>query len=212
MSDTVQGTHDRQAAGPAIEPALALLEFGSIAVGMQAADAMVKRAPIDTIRSGTVHNGKYLVLIGGQVADVEESLSAGRETGGGDLLDYVLLPQVHPDVVECIGGQRAPEATDALGVIETATAAAAIHAADAGIKAAMVQLVEVRLADGLGGKGIVLFSGLVADVQAAVLGGIGALERPDLLVRQVVIPQLHPGMWDNVGASTWFGSQVRGLA
>lgn len=212
MSDTVQGTHDRQAAGPAIEPALALLEFGSIAVGMQAADAMVKRAPIDTIRSGTVHNGKYLVLIGGQVADVEESLSAGRETGGGDLLDYVLLPQVHPDVVECIGGQRAPEATDALGVIETATAAAAIHAADAGIKAAMVQLVEVRLADGLGGKGIVLFSGLVADVQAAVLGGIGALERPDLLVRQVVIPQLHPGLWDNVGASTWFGTQVRGLA
>jgi microcompartment protein CcmL/EutN len=57
-----------------------------------------------------------------------------------------------------------------------------------------------------------LFSGLVADVQAAVLGGIGALERPDLLVRQVVIPQLHPGLWDNVGASTWFGTQVRGLA
>jgi len=213
MSELVRGSQvEREGGGQAIEPALALLEFGSIAVGIKAADAMVKRAPIETIRSGTVHNGKYLVLIGGQVADVEESLSAGRETGGADLLDFVLLPQVHPDVVECIGGQRAPGPTDALGVVETTTAASAIHAADAGIKAAMVQLVEVRLADGLGGKGIVLFSGLVADVQAAVLGGIGALERPDLLVRQVVIPQLHPGMWANVGASTWFGTRVRGIA
>ena len=212
MSDTVQGTHDRLAAGPAIEPALALLEFSSIAVGMQAADAMIKRAPIETLRSGTVHNGKYLVLIAGQVADVEESLAAGRQIAGADLLDYVLLPQVHPDVAQGIGGARAPQEMDALGVIETATAAAAIHAADAGLKGAWVTLVEVRLADGLGGKGIVLFSGLVADVQAAVQSGIGVLERPELLVRQVVIPQLHPGMWENVGASTWFGTRVRGLA
>ncbi len=70
MSETGQRMDDQQAARPHLEPALALLEFGSIAVGMQAADAMVKRAPIDTLRSGTVHNGKYLVLIGGQVADL----------------------------------------------------------------------------------------------------------------------------------------------
>ena len=61
-----------------IEPALALLEFNSIAAGIQAADAMVKRAPIDVIKAGTVQPGKYLVLIGGQVADVDESLAAGR--------------------------------------------------------------------------------------------------------------------------------------
>ncbi len=191
-----------------IDPALALVEFSSIAAGMQAADAMVKRAPIDTLKAGTVHNGKYLVLIGGQVADVEESLAAGRLVGGASVLDFVLLPQVHPEVVETIGGVRTPEATDSLGVIETATVAAAIHAADAGIKGAQVHLVEVRLADGLGGKGIVLFSGLVADVEAAVSIGTGVLERPDLLVRQVVIPQLHPGMWENVGESTWFGTRV----
>jgi len=193
-----------------IEPALALVEFSSIAAGIQAADAMVKRAPIDVIKVGTVHNGKYLVLIGGQVADVEESLAAGREVGGASVLDFVFLPQVHPEVVETIGGARAPEVTDALGVIETTTVAAAIHAADAGVKGARVRLVEVRLADGLGGKGIVLFSGLVADVEAAVQIGTSVLERADLLVRQVVIPKLHPGMWENVGESTWFGTRVRG--
>jgi len=85
-----------------------------------------------------------------------------------------------------------------------------IHAADAGIKAALVRLVEVRLADGLGGKGIVLFSGLVADVEAAVQGGVGVLERPELLVRQVIIPQLHAGMWENVGDATRFSHRVLG--
>jgi microcompartment protein CcmL/EutN len=191
-----------------IEPALALLEFSSIAAGIQAADAMVKRAPIDVIKAGTVQPGKYLVLIGGEVADVEESLAAGREVGGAAAVDFVYLPQVHPDVVAAIGGGRVPEVEDALGVVETTTVAAAIHAADAGIKGAEVRLVEVRLADGLGGKGIVLFSGLVADVEAAVEIGVGVLERPELLVRQVVIPQLHPEMWDNVADATRFRSRV----
>ena len=191
-----------------VEPALALLEFSSIATGIQAADAMVKRAPIDVIRAGTVQPGKYLVLVGGQVADVEESLAAGREVGGAAVVDLVYLPQVHPEVVDAIAGGRVPQVTDALGVVETTTVAAAIHAADAGIKGAEVRLLEVRLADGLGGKGIVLFSGLVADVEAAVEIGVGVLERPDLLVRQVVIPQLHPEMWENVVDATRFGSRV----
>ena len=193
-----------------VDPALALLEFSSIAAGIQAADAMVKRAPIDVIKAGTVQPGKYLVLIGGQVADVEESLAAGREVGGAAavLVDVVYLPQVHPEVVEAIGGGRVPRVTDALGVIETTTVAAAIHAADAGLKGAEVRLVEVRLADGLGGKGIVLFSGLVADVEAAVEIGVSVLERPDLLVRQVVIPQLHPQMWGNIADATRFRARV----
>jgi bacterial microcompartment shell protein len=193
-----------------IEPALALVEFGSIAAGIQAADAMVKRAPIDVIRTGTVQPGKYLVLIGGMVADVEESLSAGREVGATSVVDYILLPHVHPEVVEAVGGGRVPDVTDSLGVIETTTVAASIHAADAGIKGAEVRLVEVRLADGLGGKGIVLFSGKVADVEAAIEIGVGVLERPELLVRQVVIPQLHSEMWDNVAEATRFRSRVIG--
>jgi microcompartment protein CcmL/EutN len=193
-----------------IEPALALVEFSSIAAGIQAADAMVKRAPIDVIKSGTVQPGKFLVLIGGRVADVEESLAAGRLVGGTSVVDFVYLPQVHAEVVDALGGSRIPETVDSLGVIETTTVAAAIHAADAGVKGAMVHLVEVRLADGLGGKGIVLFSGLVPDVEAAVEIGVGVLETPTLLVRQVVIPQLHAEMWDNVAATTYFGGRVLG--
>ena len=193
-----------------IQPALALLEFSSIATGIQSADAMVKRAPIMVIKSGTVQPGKYLVLIGGEVADVEESLAAGKSTGQAAIVDIVYLPHVHTQVVEALSGGRVPDLEDSLGVIETRTVAAAIHAADAGLKGAKVALLEVRLADGLGGKGIVLFSGLVHDVEAAIEIGVGVLETPDLLVQQVVIPQLHQEMWDNISDTTYYSRRVTG--
>ena len=46
---------------PAIEPALGLLELETVPAGIAAGDAMAKRAPIELIRAGTVHPGKYLV-------------------------------------------------------------------------------------------------------------------------------------------------------
>lgn len=195
--------------GHLLNPALALVEFSSIAAGIESADAMVKKAPIKIIRSGTVQPGKYLVLIGGEVADVEESLAAGRMVGGGNVVDTVYLPQVHIDVVAALAGGRMPDREDAVGIIETTTVAAAIHAADAGVKGALVRLLEVRLADGLGGKGITLFSGLIADVEAAVEIGIGVLESSNLLVRQVVIPQMHPAMWENLKTATRFHARMR---
>jgi microcompartment protein CcmL/EutN len=191
-----------------IEPALALVDFSSIAIGIEAADAMIKRADIQIIRAGTVQPGRYLVLIGGSVADVGESLAAGREVGGDTVLDSIFLPHVHPEVVRAIGGGRVPDPTDALGVVETATVPAAILAADAGIKGAEVRLVEVRLADGLGGKGIVFYSGVVADVETAVDIGVSVLDPPALVVRKVVIPQLHAAMWENVSDATRFSARV----
>lgn len=190
------------------DPALTLIEFSSIAAGIQAADAMVKRAPIDVIQAGTVQPGKYLVLVGGLTADVEESLAAGREVGRDAILDFVYLPKVHPSVVTALRGGRSPEPAEALGVLETSSVAAAIRAADAGVKGAQVELVEVRLADGLGGKGIVLYSGVVADVEIAVALGVESLQGPDALIRQVVIPQLHEEMWDNLSQATRFSARV----
>ena len=185
------------------QPALALLEFNSIAIGIQAGDAMVKRAPVESIHSGTVQPGNYLVMVTGDVASVEEAVGAGQEVGQSALLDTVYLPNVHPGVFAGISGDRKLRESDALGVVETHTVASAIHAADAGLKGAEVTLWQLRLADGLGGKGIVLFAGLVADVEAAVEK---AVERAkDQLLRQVIIPQLHEEMKDNVATYGRFG-------
>lgn len=184
-------------------PALALLEFSSIAAGIEAGDAMVKKAPVATIQSGTVQPGHYLVMVSGDVASVEEAVSAGEETGHASLRDTLFLPNVHPDVVEAIAGKRPQAHEDALGVIETVTVASAIRAADAGVKGAEVALLQIRLGDGLGGKGLVFYQGLVADVEAAV--AIGTAVSQEHLLRQVVIPQLHEEMWENVTGYGRFG-------
>jgi microcompartment protein CcmL/EutN len=190
-----------------IEPALALLEFSSIAAGILAADAMVKRASLAVVHAGTVQPGRFLVLLGGEVAEVEESLKAGRETIPDALSDHIFLPNVHPDVVRALSGRRSLKTDDALGIVETCTVPAAIHAADKGVKGAEVTLVEIRLADGLGGKGIVLFSGTVSDVEAA-LEITGSALTESQKVRQVVISQLHPDIAAVIRDHTRFGAQL----
>jgi microcompartment protein CcmL/EutN len=187
-----------------IEPALALLEFSSIAAGIMAGDAMVKRAPVALIQAGTVQPGHYLVLVAGDVAAVEEAVGAGVALADGALRDRLFLPNVHPDVVAALRGVRQPGLVDALGVVETTTVAAAILAADTGMKGAEVALLGIRLADGLGGKGLVLFHGLVADVEAAV--ALATAVAGTHLLRQTVIPQLHGEMWPNVNGYGRFGS------
>lgn len=192
--------------------ALGLLEFDSIAVGIAAGDAMAKRAPIESIRAGTVQPGKYLVMIAGEVADVQESLDAGRRIGESALRDEIFLPQIDRSVVGAVGGARQPGRGRALGIVETRSVAAGIHAADAGVKGANVNVRELRLADGLGGKAFVLFGGDVSDVTAAVECAVQAIARGQQLVRQVVVAQLHDEMDQNLSADTRFGMRARGEA
>jgi microcompartment protein CcmL/EutN len=186
-----------------IFPALALLEFNSIAAGIAAGDAMVKRSPVAELISGTVQPGHYLVMVTGSVAEVEEAVSAGREAGQSALRDLVYLPQVHDGVVAALRGERAGGDQDALAIMETDSAAAAILAADAGLKGAEVALWQLRLADGLGGKGIVMFTGLTADVETAV--DLAAPLVAQHLQQTVVIPQLHEEMRMNLARYGRFG-------
>jgi bacterial microcompartment shell protein len=193
---------------PAIEPALGLLELESIAAGIEVGDAMAKRAPVELIRAGTVHPGKYLVLVGGSVADVEEALQAGRELGGLEVRDVTFLPAIHPDVVAGARGVRLAATAEALGIVETPSVAAIVRAADAGLKGATVRLLELRLADDLGGKGYLLFGGDVSDVEAAVEMGVAAVGETRGL-RWRVIAQLHAEMAAELAADGRFASRVR---
>ena len=189
-----------------VDPAVAMIEFGSIAIGITSGDAMVKASPIGSIYAGTVHPGKYLVLVSGDTASVDEAFAVGLSNGGSSVLDSVFLPDIHPAVTGAIaGGDEAAWVTgDALGIVETDRVATVIQAADAGVKAAFVELSAVRMADGLGGKGYVLFSGEVAEVEAAVEAAEQWSVDSGHVLQAHVIAQLHEEMAFNLRSDLRF--------
>ena len=174
--------------------AIAAVETSSIAQGTVAADAMVKTAEVELLEACSISPGKFWVLIGGEVGPVRHAFQRGLEVAGDTALDHLFIPQLHEQVLPALRGVVPATDHDALGVIETLTAAAAIVAADQAAKAAAVLLRDLRLANGLGGKGVLFLSGAVSDVQAAVEAGRAEALRRGLLSRSVVIPRLHPQM------------------
>ena len=78
----------------------------------------------------------------------------------------------------------------ALGLVETRGLVGAIEAADAGLKAANVELLGSERADA--GLVTVMFGGEVAAVKAACDAGAAAAERVGELVAVHVIPRPHP--------------------
>lgn len=169
--------------------AVGMVEFTSIAAGMDAADRMVKTADITPLFFKTICPGKFVAAITGDVAAVNASTQAGREVGGSAVADWFVIPNIHREVIAALGGCQPIREQGALGVIETFSVSSAIVAADAAVKAADVTIMDVRTALGLGGKGYVMLLGDVAAVQAAVDAGSGQAASVGLLVANTVIPR-----------------------
>ena len=81
-----------------------------------------------------------------------------------------------------------------MGAIETFSLCAAVLVADAAVKAADVDLIEIRLGRGLGGKSFITLTGDVAAVGAAVKAGTGEPQARGLISGSVVIASPHPGI------------------
>lgn len=174
-----------------MEPAIGLIEFNSIASGILATDAMAKKAAVTVVDSRSICPGKYIVLVTGGVEAVERSLEAGLEAGRGAVTEKMLLPNVHEQVVPALIAATPLHEINALGVIETFNAPACILAADAAAKATDIELVLIRVGNGLGGKSFVVITGDWVNVDAAVSAGTERIKELGALVRRIVIPNPH---------------------
>jgi len=171
---------------------IGLIELTSIAAGFQVCDAMLKTADVDLLLSRSICSGKYMVMVRGDVAAVEASVSAGISGGKFSVIDSFVIPNLHEAVFPAISGTSKIEALEALGVLESFSVAALIEGADAAVKAANVQLLEIRLAMALGGKAFVTLTGNVAAVESAIDAGAQVVGRKGMLVNKVVIPSPRP--------------------
>jgi len=179
-----------------IGPAIGLLELRSVARGIEVADAMLWQADIEVLFSTPVQPGKYVILFTVGVDDLRSAMERGAEIARSDLVDRLLLTQVHEQVelgLRRQGGQLKGQ-LDALGIVETTTVASAVLAADKALKTATVDLLELRIANGLGGKSYFTLTGEVSDVRSAVQAAAKLAEERGLLARDVVIPRPHEAL------------------
>ncbi|MFA6808103.1 MAG: BMC domain-containing protein [Eubacteriales bacterium] len=167
---------------------IGFLELNSIAKGVEAADAMLKASAVDLVFAKPGCPGKYNILIAGDVAAVKFSVEVGADIGGQFVVDKLLIPRIHPQVIKAINLSMMPEVVNAVGVIEFFSVTASILGADAAVKAADVTLIDVRLGTGIGGKSFVILTGDTAAVEEAVSCGAKAGAENGMLINKVVIP------------------------
>lgn len=175
--------------------ALGMIELSSIARGIEACDYMVKAAQVDIVRASTVCPGKYIIIIGGDTADVKASMAEGKNIGGPYVVDTLLIPNINEQVIPAISMTNPVDSRDALGVLEFYSIASAITAADIAAKAADVTLIEIRIGYAIGGKGFVTLTGDVGAVRAAVAA---AKENAELLVNTSIIPRPANQLFDTL--------------
>ena len=167
---------------------IGFLELNSIAKGIEAADAMLKAAEVTLLSAKPSCPGKYHVLIHGEVAAVTSSIKAGVKVGGSHVIEKTVIPRVHPQVIEAINLATPMYERNALGILEFFSVTSAIMGADAAVKAAEINLIEVRLGTGIGGKSFVTFTGEVAAVSESCKAGAAAGGSNGMLVDSVLIP------------------------
>ncbi len=178
--------------------AIGLIELSSIAAGMQSADMMLKTAAIDLILSRTICAGKYMVLIGGDVASIQAAVDVVEAEQADAIIDTFVIPSVHPDIFPALNGTNAPPELEALGILESFSVASLIEGADEACKAADVKMIELRLAMALGGKAFCTMTGDVAAVTSAVEAGAQKIGEKGMLVNKVVIPNARPELLDEM--------------
>ncbi|GHS92618.1 propanediol utilization: polyhedral bodies pduT [Synergistales bacterium] len=175
-----------------MKQSLGMIEVVSIPAGIEAGDAMLKAASVELVTAQAACAGKYIIVVSGDVAAVEASVKAGRETAAMKLIDSLVIPNIDPQVPIAINMCSEVGEIGTLGVMETFSLCAAVIAADAAVKAASVRLIEVRLGRGLGGKSFITLTGDVVAVESAVKAARELKEVAGLMSESVVIPSPHP--------------------
>jgi len=170
--------------------ALGMIELISIARGIEAGDAIMKTAKVKLVVAYAACPGKYIVMVRGQVSAVKSAIEVGAKTSGKSLVNDIIIANVHPQVFTALSQTSDFTPRGSAGVIETYSLATAVMVADAAVKAADVDLIEIRLGRGLGGKAFIVLTGDVSSVRAAVEAAVVANSEDGMIAHTAIIPRI----------------------
>ncbi|MFT4628056.1 MAG: microcompartment protein CcmL/EutN [Myxococcota bacterium] len=188
-----------------------MLDIRDIPRGLLALDLLVKEAEVQLLSAGTVQDGRYLILFGGAVEPTQYAFRRACEAAGAALTDSVLLPWAEDRIVPGIlDATHLPAASgDTLGVMQLGSSPTMLRAVDAALKGAHVELLQLRLADGLGGRALATVCGETTDVEAALEVALDAIPaRPDW--SSAIIRNVDGDVATHVNRKTHFFDAWRG--
>jgi len=171
---------------------IGLMELKSIPIGIETADEMLKAADVQLLAATPICPGKYIIIISGNVSAVKSSMTTGTRVGSTFIVTEHIITSAHESLPSAIIGLSTVEKVISLGVIETISALAAVCAGDIAVKVAKIELLEIRIARGLGGKGFLTFTGDIAAVRSAVNSCIRQLGETGEITSYSVVASPHP--------------------
>lgn len=178
--------------------AIGMVELQTVSSGILSADIMIKTAEVEVIESQPICPGKYMVLISGELSAVKASVDAVKAKVGAKLVGSFVLGNPHESIFPALYGASQVEEVKALGVLETFSAADIITAADAAAKTSLVDLIELRVARGMGGKSYMLITGDVAAVTAAIEKAQSEVSENGMLLDSSIIANPDKRLWENI--------------
>ncbi|ROR29090.1 microcompartment protein CcmL/EutN [Mobilisporobacter senegalensis] len=167
--------------------AIGMVEYKTVSRGLLVADMMLKTAEVEIVEAQTVCPGKYIVLLSGDLSAVNACIEAARTGHSEHLIDSFILGNPHESIFPAIYGTTRIDKINALGILETFSAASIIVAADEAAKTSQVDLIELRIARGMCGKSYLLLTGDIAAVEAAIAKAKSAVGENGMLLDSSVI-------------------------
>ncbi|MGE3973855.1 MAG: BMC domain-containing protein [Bdellovibrionales bacterium] len=191
-------------------PAIGILELSSIAHGYTIVDQIVKKAPVKILEATYMTPGKFFILFNGDEASVDASFQHASELARSKILDSVMIPNIHSDVLPGLYGMLKNDAVYSLGVIETLTMSSSILGADLTAKNADVSLIEIRSSRGIGGKSVYFFTGKLEEVEAGIAAAETTLARRGTLVHAELITNPHQDLLSYFNISGGYDTLAQG--
>ena len=172
-----------------------VIELKSIPKGVEATDAALKSAGVEMVSAHPSCPGKYEIILTGSISNVDAAVSHVCTKFEGYVIDHSVMGRIDEQVIKALFGTQTAQKKGSLGLIETFSAATAIKAADIAVKTSRVEIFDLRVSRGMGGKGVVMITGEVGDVTAAIEAAEKYAKETGMLSSFSVIPAPHEELW-----------------
>ncbi|MPQ42896.1 BMC domain-containing protein [Clostridium tarantellae] len=167
------------------------IEFRSISKGIEVCDEIVKKAFVKISYMKSICPGKFLIIVNGDVGEVETAIEYGKEVGKKHIVDSFIINSVHKDIVHALKNKYdSKEVKSAIGIMETYKVCSGITALNKTLKTNDVRLIKLQLAFGIGGKLVYIISGDLSSVRDGLEEGKKAILEKEI-VNMSILPSPH---------------------